>query len=278
MYLGPSPLPAAAAYLKDALLRTFGAGAPVANEVDWSNKAAVVQWIREQRKGAHASWSLQDRLPFASLPPAILVDLDVGLAVADVEPAALAKLSPVLLENLEVARRALAADRTSHRLFAPALLRQLSQPARAAALFAEPVSELERALEVVRTRPLALGELSLAMRNNPDVVATAAAGDPAALAYASKNLWIDPHFMAANLPSSPEAASRVLGKLVRVHGDEGAAVMLSNHHVATLVSLRSNVIALPLKTREVIDRALATTMQRRHPLAPPRRPSPFSES
>ena len=278
MYLGPSSLPAAAAYLKDALMRTFGASSPDTSKVDWTNKAAVVAWIREQGKGAKAPGRLLDRLPFASLLPAILSDLDVGLAVADIEPAALAKLSPALRKDADIARRALAVDRTTHHLFTPDMLRQLSPVPRHATTDAPPLSELELALEAVRARPLSLSELSLAMRNNPEVVATAAAGDAAALAYASKNLWVDPHFMRAHLPSSPEAASRVLGRLVQVHGDAGAAQLLSNHHVATLLCQRSNVNSLPPKTREVVDKALATTTQRRHPLAPPRRPSPFSDS
>lgn len=259
-------------------MRTFGASSPDPSTVDWADKAAVVRWIREQGKTARTPGRLLDRLPFASLPPAILADLDVGLAVADVEPAALAKLSPALLKDLGIARRALASDRTAHHLFPLELLHQLAPALRHATTESSLSSGLELALAAVRARPLALGELSLAMRNNPEVVATAAAGDPAALAYASKNLWVDPHFVKAHLPSSPEAASRVLGMLVKVHGDAGAAQLLANHHVATLVCQRANVNSLPPKTREVVDKAFATTTQRRHPLAPPRRPSPFSDS
>ena len=84
MHLGPLPLPAAAAHLKEALGRTFGSSASDASKVDWTNKVAVVQWIRGQRKGAHASGPLLDSMPFASLPPAIFADLDVGLAATQV--------------------------------------------------------------------------------------------------------------------------------------------------------------------------------------------------
>lgn len=259
-------------------MRTLGDSLPDTSAVDWANKAAVVRWIRDQGQGARTSGSLLESIPFASLPPAILADLDVGLAVADIEPAALTKLSPALLENLDIAKRALAADRTAHSLFTTDVLRQISPPARRDTVETSPLSVVDLALEVVRARPLALGDLSLAMRNNPEVVAAAALGDPAALAYASANLWIDPHFMKAHLPSSSEAASRVLGKLVKVHGDAGAAKLLSNHHVATLVCQRADVNSLPPKMREVVDKALATTRQRRHPLSQPIRPSPFSDS
>lgn len=277
MYLGPSLLPAAAAYLKDALMRTLGSGASNTSEVDWTNKAAVVAWIREQGKSERAPGRLLDKLPFASLPPAILADLDVGLAVADIEPAALVKLSPVLLRDPDIVRRAVCSDSAARHLFAPELLRQLTSAPSANEMRVAPLSELELALMTVRARPLSLGELPLPMRGNPEVVSAAAGGDPVALVYASQNLWADTVFMKAHLPQSPDASSRVLAGLLKTHGDAGTAHLLSNRRVAAMVCGHVDLNALPPKTRDAANEALATMQRTRLP-GSPRRPSPFSDS
>jgi hypothetical protein len=274
MYLGKSLLPAAAAFLKESLHQ--GADAR-AGSVDLTKKAALLEWIRARTAAPGSRGPRLQGLPFASLPPELLSDLDVACAVADVEPALLAKFSPAVLTDPGVARRAIAADSCTASMFSDDMLRLLGVP-RAPAKEVRAVSEFELAMETVRVRPMALGEFSPAIRNDPEVVELAVRGDPAAFAFASQHLWADPHFITANLPASPDAAARVIGKLVAVHGDGGAANLLSNRHVATLIAPRVTEAALPPRTRAVIEQAHDASRLRRHPLSRPNRPSPFSDS
>lgn len=271
MYLGNPLIPAAAAFLREE----FGRGESV-HSIDWSDKAAVLGWLRlRTANGARLSDN-----QLASLPDELLSDLDFACALADVQPALLSKCSRLVLSMPDVAKRAVASDAGTASLFPADTLRMagLQQPS---ARPAAQRSEFEQAIEAVRTRPMALGEFSLAIRNDPEVVSLAASIDPAALAYASTHLWADPHFIKQNLPADPQKAARVLGALVRVRGDSGAARLISNRHVAAILATRSADASLPPKTREVIERAYQAAAQRRtplsraHPGARPGKPTPF---
>lgn len=275
MYLGKPLIPAAADYLRERVQQARGT-CQAAVAIDLTQKAAVVAWIRAQAAAGGSGPRLRD-LPFASLPDSLRSDLDVACAVADVEPAALSRLAPAVLCDLTVARHAVEADPAAAAMFSDDLLSQLGVP-RVSRTEVPAVSEYDRAMQEVSVRPLALAEFTMAIRNNPDVVELAARGDPAALAYASVHLWADPHFIAANLPASPEQAARVLSKLVSVHGDSGAAKLVSNRHVASLLATRVADAHLPPLTRAVIEQADDASRLRRHPLARTNKPSPFSES
>lgn len=127
MLLRPPLIPASVAMLHDDVAHAARPGVADFSTVDWADKAAVVRWIRGRGSACGAKGSALRDMPFASLPPSIRGDLDVGLAVADVEPASLAKMSPSLLASPRIAIRAISADSDARRLFAPEVLQQLAQ-------------------------------------------------------------------------------------------------------------------------------------------------------
>lgn len=264
MYLGKPPLPAASAMMRGDLAHPI----EPSRNVDWSDKAAVLCWIRAQ----HGAGALGP-MPMERLTPALRGDIDVGLAVAMVDPGLLQKLSPSLLNSPEIALRAIATDPLCEPLFPQSTLDQLARVTADPRSIMEP-SQLARAVHAVRRSPMLLAHLPMEMRNDVDVVTAAIAADPAALAFASPNFWSDPDFIAAHVPAA--SAARIMEHLVRAHGDDGAARMLgSNREVAALFAERTNAVALPPKTRAVIELAYAATQQRPSPFSIPRRPIPF---
>lgn len=287
MYLGTSPLMSTgSASLRETLQRlVFGAGGSL--PTNWSDKRAVLAWIKARAKEGGEG---MERFRYEAMPTALKGDKDIAMAIAGVAPAMLARFPSQIRDDLEIAARAVATSATSLGLFServrntrdvymsaasvstkaafmgsenlrsdPFVARAVVQnnPLALAAFSNTIRSSFDVAMEAVRVRPMALGACSDAIRDDPQIVAFAAKRDPRALMYASPRLWCVPQFIADNLPSDASAASAVIKSMAARLGDGATAALIENPIVAGIVAKRVKRDGMPAKTGAVLEKAFA---------------------